>query len=209
MEAVISRRNRSSDPECAPDSDRRRITGWVYACSILVGIWVLAPMVTRLVALAAGSDVRLTLSRPDGLAGPDGVELRGLAADVPVDQLGSGARTAILVGTVVELLVVFTMLIVVTVVMRSMRPGGELRNGTRIIAISVVVVAGLIGLVGSHVFTSAGPLACQDLYGACSAGRTWDDPMTNAFPLAGIALGLMIALVRSETAARRSTEGLV
>lgn len=192
-----------------PDRDRRSIISWVNACSILVGIWILAPMITRLVGLAVDGSVDLTLSRPDEISGPHGVELRGLAADIPVDQLESGARTAIIVGTAVELLVVVTMLIVVTVVMRSMRPGGELRHRTRIVAISVVVVAGLIGLIGSHVLTSAGTLACQDLYGACSAGRTWDDPLTNAFPLAGIALGLMIALVRSETAARRSAEGLV
>lgn len=205
----MSRKHRTSDSDCTPDPDRRGIAHWVYAAAILVGIWVLAPLVTRLISLAVGDTVTLTLSRPDEIAGPDGVEILGLAAQIPVDQLGSGARTAIIGGTVLELIAILTMLAVVTVVMLSIRPGGELSNRTKTVSIVMVVIAGLVGLIGVHVLTSAGTLACSDLYAACSAGRTWDDPLANAFPLAGIGLALVFALVRSETAAHRSTEGLV
>lgn len=200
--------NRDTD-SCRPDRDRRNITGWVYAGAILVGIWVLAPLVTRFISLAVGDTVTLTLSRPDEISGPHGAEILGLAAQIPVDQLGSGARTAVIGGTALQLVAVLTMLIAVTVVMRSVRPGGELTNATKISSISAVMIAGLIGLIGAHVLTSAGTLACADLYAACSAGRTWDDPLANAFVLAGIGLALVFTLVRSETVARRSAEGLI
>lgn len=203
------RKNRDTDSSCRPDRDRRNIAGWVYAGAILVGIWILAPLVTTIISLAVGDTVTLTLSRPDEISGPHGAEILGLAAQIPVDQLGSGAQTAVIGGTALQLIAVLTMLIAVTVVMRSVRPGGELSNRSKIASISAVVIAGFVGLIGVHVLTSAGTLACADLYVACSAGRTWDDPLANAFFLAGVGLALVFTLVRSETVARRSADGLI
>lgn len=177
--------------------------------AILVGLWVLAPMITTFISLAVGDTVTLTLSRPDELTAPAGSELLGLTTQVPVDQLGSAARTGLIAGTVLEFLAVMTMLVAVTVVMRSVRPGGELRNATKVAAIVTVLIAGIVGLIGVNVVTGAGVSACMDLYSTCSAGRTWSNPLSNAFLLAGIGLGLVFALVRSETVARRSAEGLV
>lgn len=205
----MSWKNRISATDCAPDRDRHLITVWVYAGVTAVGIWVLAPMITTFVSLVMRDTVTLTLSRPDDLAGPEGTELLGLTTQIPVDQLGSAARTGIIAGTALELVAVLTMLIAVTVVMRSVRPGRELRNCTKVASIVTVLIAGAIGLIGSQILTAAGVSACMDLYSTCSSGRTWSNPLTNAFPLAGIGLGLVFVLVRSETVARRSTEGLV
>lgn len=199
----MSRQNRTIDP------DRSSIIKWVNVVALLVGIWILAPMITTLISVFSSGSVRLAISPPDELDAPAGVDIRALASDVPVDQLGSGARTALIGGTVIQLLTILVMLVAVTVAMRSVRPGHELSNRTKVVAIVVVFLAGFVGLIGTHVVTSAGVLACSDLYEACSAGRTWDDPLTMAFPLAGIGLGLVFALVRSETVARRNAEGLV
>lgn len=207
----MSRKNRtpSTTTDCRPDDDRRGVTTWVYICATAVGLWVLAPLITRLISLAVGDSVTLTLSRPDELSGRAGTELLGLTTTVPVDQLGSAATTGVVVGTVLELIAVLVMLAAVTVVMRSLRPGRELGNRTKVVAIIVVLVAGIIGLIGANVLTGAGVSACLELYTSCSAGRTWNDPLTTAFPIAGIALGLVFTLVRSETVARHSAEGLV
>lgn len=191
------------------DKDRRAIFTWVFAISALVGLWVILPMIQTFISLATHGEVDLTLSRPDQLSGPDGASITGVAAAIPVDVLGDGARTALIIGTALQLAVVAVMLLTVDVVLRSMRRDRMLTNRTKVVAMAVVILTGFVGLVATHVVTSAGVLACQDLYGTCSEGRTWDDPMTNAFPLVGIGLALVFALVRSESVARRESEGLV
>ena len=160
----MSRKNRtpSTTNDCRPDADRRGVTTWVYICATAVGLWVLAPLITRLISLAVGDSVTLTLSRPDELSGPAGTELLGLTTTVPVDQLGSAATTGVVVGTVLELIAVLVMLAAVTVVMRSLRPGRELGNRTKVVAIIVVLVAGIIGLIGANVLTGAGVSAWSD-----------------------------------------------
>lgn len=205
----MTARSRTRAGDRRPDPDRRSIHGWVNAGSILVGLWVLAPLITRMISFLVGDDVRLTLARPDSVTAPDGTELLGLSADVPVDLLGDGARTALILGTVVEVAAIMAMLVVVTVVMRSVAPRRALGTRAKGVSIAVVMIAGLIGFIGSQVVTSAGVFACADLYGSCTGGRTWDDPLSNAFLLAGIGLALVFALVRSESVARHDAEGLV
>lgn len=193
----------------AADKDRRAIYNWVFAIAVLVGIWVIAPMISTFIALATSGRVSLTMSRPDEVTGPEGVEITGLAADIPVEALGDSAKMTLTIGTIMQFVVVLIMVIIVDLVLRRLRPGRTLTNRTKVSAMAAVIIAGIVGLIAMNIVTSAGVHACQAIYESCSDGRTWDNPMTTAFPLVGLGLALVMALARSEFVARTDSEGLI
>jgi len=204
----MDRTTRTTDTD-PTEKDRRSATQWLWVVATLAGIWALSPLVSTLISLATGDHVTLPLSPPETLPRPGDVEYRSLHASVPADAIGDSAATFLGWGTALQALAVLVMLVVVTMVGNSMRPGRTLAGRRAIVLAVVAVAASAVGLVGTNLVAVAGTDACEQLYGACVQNDGWNDPLARVFQVTGLALAGLIALVRSETRARTATEGLV
>lgn len=188
--------------------NRTTVESLISVAAALAGIWVIAPMVTRLWSLLAGGTIEMVIAPPAATAS-ELVTAKALVVSASSDAIGDAAYTRLLVATIMEIVAVLALLAVVTVVGRRLRPGATLSPRAMTISASIAMVAGLVGKLAANLERAAGEHGCHQLVERCTDFGGWSGPAGNTFILAGILVALFAALVRSESHARHESEGLV